>query len=183
MQSRQKTQSQRQTPVNQQAEMWADVGGAYAYQQPLGFGGLFAGYNPATRIGHISTSSIFLDFPKADFLRQVESRVYYLYKGDKSNVEDSIYALAFVTTADEYKFLKSNNLTITADKEKIFLGKALRFWRENYTNKQELLVYKMKRAQLMKIVKAERLSIQLGSYSGAISAESLAFINNLLKAS
>jgi endonuclease YncB( thermonuclease family) len=180
LQSQNKKPVQRQTAP--QVEMWADVGGGGG-DQPFGVGGLLAGYDPTRQIGHISTPSIFLDFPKSDFLKKVESRVFYLYKGDKSNIEDSVYAVAFLSTSKEYSFLKSNNLTIIADNQKVSFGKAARFWREGYASKQELLVYKMKRAQLMKIVNAQKISIQIGSYSGGISAESLAYINNLLKAS
>jgi endonuclease YncB( thermonuclease family) len=180
LQSQNKKPVQRQTAP--QVEMWADVGGGGG-DQPFGVGGLLAGYDPTRQIGHISTPSIFLDFPKSDFLKKVESRVFYLYKGDKSNIEDSVYAVAFLSTSKEYSFLKSNNLTIIADNQKVSFGKAARFWREGYASKQELLVYKMKRTQLMKIVNAQKISIQLGSYSGGISAESLAYINNLLKAS
>lgn len=181
MQSQNKKPVQRQQ-VAPQVEMWADVGGGGG-DQPFGVGGLLAGYDPTKQIGHISTPSIFLDFPKGDFLKKVESRVFYLYKGDKSNIEDSVYAVAFLATSKEYSFLKSNNLTIIADGQKIPFGKVARFWREGYASKQELLVYKMKRAQLMKIVNAQKIVLQLGNYSGGISPESLAYINNLLKVS
>ena len=166
-----------------QGELWADVGGANAYEQPIGAGGLLGGYNPTAKIGHISTPSIYLNFPAAGLLRQIESRVFYIYKGDKTKIEDSIYLVGFIATAKDYKFVKSNNLVITADGEKIAFGKAARFWRKNYENVQELLVYKMKRAQLMKLVKAEKITVQIGNYNGEISAESLALINNLLNAS
>lgn len=182
MQNRNKTLAQRQKPAPQ-VEMWADVGGASQFDQPLGIGGLRAGFDPVKQIGHISTPSIFLDFPDAGFLQKVDSRLFYIYKGDKSNIEDSVYVLGFVTTSKEYRFLKSNNLTVTADAQKVALGKARRFFRSNGAFVQELLLYKITRAQLMKIVKAEKIFVQIGSYKGGISSESLTFINNLLSAS
>lgn len=175
-------QSQRQQ-VAPQVEMWADVGGATSFDQPLGIGGLRAGYDSALKIGHISTPSVQLDFPAGNFLRKVESRIFYLYKGDKTNIEDSVYLIGFLTASKEYRFLKSNNLTITADGQKVVLGKARRFYQKGISSVQELLLYKITRAQLMKVAKAEKISIQLGSYSGGISSESLMFINNLLNAS
>jgi len=166
-----------------QVEMWADVGSASQFDQPLGYGGLRAGYDAAQRVGHISTPSVYLDFPKGDFLKKVESRLFYLYKGDKTNIEDSVYMIGFLSVAKEYKFLKSNNLTITADSEKVVLGKAHRFYRQDPASAKELLLYKITRAQLMKIVKAEKISVQLGSFAGGLSNESLTLINNLLSAS
>jgi endonuclease YncB( thermonuclease family) len=167
-----------------QAEMWADVGeGDNSFDQPMGLGGLRAGYDPAVKVGHISTPSLYLDFPKADFLRKMESRLFYFYKGDKANIEDSIYLVAFLVTAKEYKFAASNNLVITADSQKIVLGKARRFFRKNNAYTEELLVYKATRAQIMKMSKAERIGVQIGSYAGGISSDSLMFINNLLNAS
>jgi endonuclease YncB( thermonuclease family) len=168
-------------PIPTQTELWADVGGS-SYDQPLGFGGLRTGFDPLKRIGHISTPSIFLDFPKNEFSK-VESRLYYLFKGDKSRVEDSVYALAILSTSKEYKFMKANNLTITADKQKIALGKPLRFSRKDLSSVRELLVYKITRAQIMKLVQAEKISLQAGRFSGGITVDSLTYINNLINAS
>ena len=173
---------QRQRPAPQM-EMWADVGGANAFDQPLGYGGLRAGYDPALKVGHVSTPTIYLDFPNSGFLQKVDSRLFYLYKGDKTNIEDSIYMVGFVFTSKEYKFIKSNNLTISADSQKLVLGKAQRFFRQDMSSVKELLLYKITRAQLMKIVKAEKISVQIGSDKGVISNESLTVINNLLNAS
>ena len=164
-------------------EMWADVGGASQFDQPLGFGGLRAGYDPKLRAGHISTPSIFLDFPGAGFLKPVESRLFYVYKGDKGNVEDSVYVVGFMVSSKNYMFVKSNALTLTADSQKFVIGKAKRFSHQDKTGAQELLVYRITRAQLMKLVKAEKILVQIGPYKGGITNESITFINNLLNAS
>jgi len=166
-----------------QVEMWADVGGANAFDQPLGYGGLRAGYDPTLKAGHISTPSIYLDFPNSGFLQKVDSRLFYIYKGDKTNIEDSIYMVGFIITSKEYKFTKLNNLTITADSQKLPLGKAIRFYRQDASSVKELLLYKITRAQLMKIVNAEKISVQIGNDKGVISNDSLTMINNLLNAS
>lgn len=181
--------NQRRTPVQQgrqpamQMEMWADVGGANEFDQPLGLGGLRAGYDSGLRIGHISTPSIYLDFPNAGFLKKVDSRLFYLYKGDKANIEDSVYIIGFITNSKEYRFVKSGNLLITADSQKIALRKWRRFSQQGSSSVSELLLYKISRAQIMKIVKAQNISVQIGTYKGAISSESLMYINNLLSAS
>ena len=70
-----------------------------------------------------------------------------------------------------------------ADKEKMSFGKGLRFWRQSGSVSQELLVYQITRAQIMKLVKSEKIFVQVGNYSGGISADSLTWINNLLNAS
>lgn len=182
MQRKKKAVPQRQQ-VAPQMEMWADVGGANDFDQPLGMGGLRAGYDPRLRVGHISTPSIYLDFPNSDFLQKVDARLFYLYKGDKTNVEDSIYMVGFIVSSKNYQFVKSNNLMITADAQKFALGKAKRFTRENMNSVSELLLYRITRAQLLKIAKAEKISVQIGVHKGAISAGSLTMINNLLNVS
>ncbi|HVE55739.1 MAG TPA: thermonuclease family protein [Pyrinomonadaceae bacterium] len=174
--------AQRQGPAPQ-VEMWADVGGANAFDQPLGYGGLRAGYDPGMKVGHVSTPSIYLDFPNSNFLQKVDSRIFYVYKGDKTKIEDSVYIIGFITTTKEYRFLKSNSLTITADSQKLSLGKAKRFYRQDMSSVKELLLYKITRAQLMKIAQAGKISVQIGSDKGVISNESLTIINNLLNAS
>jgi endonuclease YncB( thermonuclease family) len=180
--------SQRKTPVQRkqvvpQTEMWADVGGANQFDQPLGLGGLRAGYDPGLRVGHISTPSIYLDFPNAGFLKKVDSRLFYLYKGDKANIEDSVYVIGFLTASKEFRFVKSGSLIITADSQKIALGKWRRYAKQGNSSVAELLLYKISRAQIMKIAKAERISVQIGTYKGALSSESLMLINNLLNVS
>lgn len=174
--------AQRQQTVPK-VEMWADVGGADAFDQPLGYGGLRAGYDPTLRIGHVSTPSIYLDFPNSGFLQKVDSRLFYLYKGDKTRIEDSVYVIGFITTAKEYRFTKANNLTITADSQKFALGKARRYFQKDASSARELLLYKITRAQLMKIAQAEKISVQIGNDKGVISNESLTMINNLMNAS
>jgi endonuclease YncB( thermonuclease family) len=181
IQSQKNTVQRRVVP---QTEMWADVGGGdSSFDQPLGLGGLRAGYDANLKIGHISTPSIFLDFPAGDFLRKVESRLFYIYKGDKANIEDSVYWIGFLSVSKEYKFAKSNSLTVSADAQKVVLGKAKRFTFKGNSSVEEMLFYKITRAQLMKIAKAERISVQMGSYTGGISSDSLMYINNLLNAS
>ncbi len=181
MQNQKKRLTQRQQ-ISPQIEMWADVGGASNFDKPLGLGDLRTGFNSTLGVGHISTPSVFLDFPTNDFLRKVESRIFYIYKGDKANVEDSVYLVGFITTTKESKFLKSNSAMIIADSQKISLGKPRRFFRQNISSVNELLLYKITRAQLMKIAGAQKISVQLGGYSGAISSESLMYLNNLMNA-
>lgn len=182
MQRKQKKQVQRQ--VAPQTEMWADVSGAgEGLAQTSSVGGLYSAYNASVRVGYICTSSILLDVSGNDFLRKIESRVFYVYRGDQTRINDSVYALAFMSTSKEYKFLKSNGLTIIADKQKITLPLGKRFYRENYQSVQELLVYKISRSQLTKIANAKNISVKIGRFSGGIAGESVTYVNNLLNAS
>lgn len=179
-------ESRKKVPVRQQIapqmEMWANVGGASEFDEPLSFGGLRAGYDPRLRIGHVSTPSIYLNFPKSDFM-SAETRAFYVYRGDKTNVEFSVYAVGILVRSKESRFIKSNDLIITADGQKISLGKARRYPFEESSSVVELLVYKISRAQLMKIAKAGKISVQVGIHKGAITADSLMYINNLLNLS
>ena len=153
-----------------QTQMWADVGDGGQFDQPYSVGGLRIGYDPLKNVGFIFTPSIYLDFPKADFLQKVESRVYYGYRGNKANVEDSVYVIGFLTKSKSYKFLKSNGLTIMADSQKIVLKLGRRFSQREPSGDWELMFYKITRAQLQKIAGAQKISVQLGSYSGIAKA-------------
>jgi endonuclease YncB( thermonuclease family) len=182
IQKKRKIVPQRQQ-VATQGEIWANVGGPSQYDQPLGIGGLRTGYNSEKGFGYIFTPSIFLDFPKSDFLTRVETRLFYVYKGERTAIERSVYMIAFFAISKNPKFVKSNNLVITADGQKIVLGKARRYVEQDARAVYELLAYKITRAQIMKIAKAERISVQIGTYNGAISTDSLEMINNLINAS
>ena len=181
-------QKQRQTPVRRQqvvpqVEMWADVGGANSFDQPLGFGGLRSGYDPTRQVGHISTPSVYWDFPDAGFLQRADSRFFYIYRGDKTQIEDSVYLVGFIITSKNFQFTKSNSMTFTADGQKIALGAARRYYRQDMSSVKELLLYRITRAQIQKLIKAEKITVQIANYKGYISSDSLTYINNLLNAS
>jgi endonuclease YncB( thermonuclease family) len=172
-------QRQRTAP---QVEMWADVGDGGQYDQPYGVGGLRSGFDPSKNAGLIFTPSIYLDFPKSDFLKKVETRVYYFYRGSQTSIENSLYFIGFLTTSKNYKFLKPTKITITADGEKIVLGKLRRYYRQGDSYVNELMFGLVTRTQLMKIVNAEKISVQIGNNSGVISNDSLMYLNNLMNA-
>ena len=165
-------------------EMWADVGGASnQFDQPTGFGGLRAGYDGARRVGHVSTPSIFVDFPGAGFLKKIESRLFYVYRGDKTRIEESLYVIGFLSAAKKQMFAKSNRLTITAGGQAMSFGLAKRFYREDENSVYELVLYRITRAQLLKLSKAPQIGIQIGAYKGSISTDSQMYMENLLNAS
>jgi endonuclease YncB( thermonuclease family) len=181
MQSQNKKLSQPSKTVPQM-EMWANIDGASQLDQPLGIGGLREGFSPSKNIGAIFTPSIYLDFPNDDFLKKVEARVYYAYRGSKTNIEDSFYFIGFLTTSKNFKFLKSSSITVTADGQKIVLSRVRRYYRQDAEKVSELVFGTVKRAQLLKIAKAEKISVRLGRYSGIISSDSLTYLNNLMDA-
>lgn len=169
-----------QNPV--QPSLWADVSGITDGEKPA-FGGLYTGYDAARRIGYVSTQSISFDVAGGDFLRPVEARAFHLYRGDQSQIEKTAYAIAFMTTAKDFRFINQYSLVVTADNQKLDLGKAVRFYRKNYDNVQELLVYRVKRGVLARLATAKKISLTLGKYPAALSPESAGYIKNMLNAS
>lgn len=174
------------TPVQQktvaQTEMWAEIEGAAQYNQPYGIGELRKGYKPEKDVSFIFTPSIFPDFPEDSFLKKVEARFIYAYRGVNLRAGEEGYGIGFLTASKEYKFVKSSNLTIIADSQKIVLKRLVRLFQRDNSVNYEYMLFKISRAQSMKIAGAKKISIRLGTYSGTISADSLMYLNNLMNA-
>ena len=89
--------------------------------------------------------------------------------------------MAFLSEAANYRFEKSNNLTIIADGKKFPLGKAIRFDRTDGSRAQELLAYKVDRNVLEKLVKAKQIKFTVGTFSGVMKEDYQNLVDNLLK--
>lgn len=163
-------------------ELWGNIGAGAQYNQPYGVGDLRVGSDPVRKVGFIYTPGIFFDLPGGGFLRKAEARVLYGYGTAEANANRSVYLIGFVTASKDLKFEQKNSLTITAGNQKIVVGAMRRFVRQNAASVEELIFYRITRAQLMKIVQARKVSIRLGNYSSVVSGESLASVKNLMNA-
>lgn len=147
-----------------------------------GFGGIYSGTLPKHKIGYVVTAPNLIKSADKNPPKWMDFRAMHLYKQYQSK-DPTINFMAMVSESDKHKFVRSNSLTIYADREKISLGKAVRFFRKNGEAVQELLLYKVSRNNLSKIAKAKDVSIKIGNYSAKMSGDYLESVKNLLSAS
>lgn len=142
--------------------------------------GLHTGYEPALMFGHIRTSGTFLNLTGGNVKQSLEYRVYYVYQDSQFGQRRSAYLIGFLATANNYRFSKANNLIVTADGQKLALGKAKRFAAAAHSGAQELMWYRASRSALNKIANASSLSITLGGFSGPMNSDSQDLMRQLL---
>jgi hypothetical protein len=146
------------------------------------FGGIYSGTLPGYKIGYIVTAPNLLKTADKNPPEWMDFRALYFYKQYQSQAP-SINFLAMMAESDKHKFIKSNSLTIYADRERINMGKAFRFFRKRGEAVQELLLYKVSRTTLSKIAKAKNVSIKIGNYSAKLSDKYTESVKNLISAS
>ncbi|MBK8147967.1 MAG: thermonuclease family protein [Acidobacteria bacterium] len=157
-------------------DAWSDV---RSIDKEAGVGGIIRKYDAARRFGYnfmmqaqITVSGVAKP-PYLDF------RMGYVY-GYNANGKVAGWAIAILSDADEYKFAKSNNLTVFVGKEKIELGKAYRFFGDTGAARRETLVYLINRANLLKIANASDVKVKVGAFNGNLGNKLQNLAKNLL---
>jgi endonuclease YncB( thermonuclease family) len=168
-----------QLAANSKMELWPDVTSDPGKKKANAVG-LFTGYDPEQKAGYAMTSVAYLDLADGETHRKVEYQTAYFYKGDAANKTNSAFVVGIVSEGKDFSFLTLNNLTVTADGQKIALGKAKRFTHQADDSAQELLLYKTDKMTIARIAKAKNLSVRLGTYSGAMTEEARAMVQKLL---
>ena len=79
-------------------------------------GGLIVGYNALSKIGVVATRLLKLEIPARENLQATGIGIGYFYHDDGRKGRESIYIAG----------VESNDLIVTADNQKIFIGKAVR---------------------------------------------------------
>jgi endonuclease YncB( thermonuclease family) len=163
----------------QDVDMWSNVGDTSNATEVPNVAGLLSGTVPQYGFTYVSTTSGLFKSIDEDSNVKVESRSVYIHSAQQEN---NGYVIGFLTESEEYMFAEQNSLTIVADKQKINLGKALRFSRQLPNAVQELLVYKIDQKTLSKLAAAKDISITLGKYQGKTADDYLTRIKNLVTA-
>lgn len=178
-------QPQHRQPVrqltNNDFQMWADVN-SRAAEDANAVGGLAMKYDAAVKMGYVATTRALFDLAAKNSGQRVDFRMAYIYR-DWERGRASIYLVGILSEAEDWKFLKSNSLTVIADGRKLSFGRAIRLYRRTPVAAQEFLVYKISRSTITKIVKAKNVQINLGVYSGELNDKLQIMLKNLLEAS
>ena len=146
-------------------------------------GGLMVGYNAQSKIGIIATPLLKLEIPDKNYIQAFGIGIGYFYRDDQSKGRESIYLVGIESDSKDFRFLKFNDLIITADNQKIVIGKASRNFRRNDFLVKELLIYQVKRTVIAKIANAKSVKIKVGNYSTSLNADAHRMLKNLLNAS
>lgn len=170
------TQPRRAAPETQ---MWADV---KEQKMPTGantIGGLLVSNDPSGKFSIVATPSFRLYVGEKD-APEMTIGIGYFYADAGARGVKSEYLIAVESESPKAVFLKENSLVITADKQKIVIGKAKHAMRKNEDGVKEILTYFIKRDVIEKIADAENVEYKIGSYSGTVGVNIQTLLQNLL---
>lgn len=146
-------------------------------------GGLLVGYNPSTKLGAVATPMMKMDVADTNGKQVVGVQLVYLYyDGNENKGRQNVYLVGIISQSQDFKFLKYNDLVVTADNRKIVIGKATRIARRNEIGVVEGLEYQIKKSAFTEIANAKKLKIKVGTYSGELGDIQM-LLHNLLQAS
>lgn len=164
---------------NQDMDIWADVMSGWSKESV----GLLTNYNAAAGFGSVVTSATFLNLTSGGGRQKLEIRAIYAYRSLPDGGKDKAYLIGFQATSREYRFARTNSMTVVADGERFALGQAKRFSRQTSFGSQEMLFYRLSRKALTAIASARKAQITIGAFTGALDVESQSLMLQLLDAS
>lgn len=172
--------------LTSESQMWAGTAEAFGKlpENVSNVGGLMVGYNPSVKLGFAATPLLEVEVAEKDGSQAIGVGVAYVYfDGNESKGRQSLYMIGVVSESRDFKFLKFNDLVVTADNQKIVVGKAVRKVRKNDYSVRETLAYRVKRSVLAKIADAEKVNVKVGTYSTTLNSEIQTMLKNLLNVS
>lgn len=144
-------------------------------------GGLMVGYNAQTKIGIVASPMLKLQIPDTGVFNSFGIGIAYLYQDQEGKSRQGVYLVGVESDSNDFRFLKSNDLIVTADNQKIVIGKAKRGSRQNGMLVKETLIYTVKRSVITKIIRAKSVTIKVGNHSTQIGPDIQTMLENFLK--
>lgn len=129
-------------------------------------GPLVHGYNSASRTGFLSTSV--LGVKEADGQPAGQSTavdITYIYRQDEKKGRTGKFVVTLHSSADEWRFLKANELAVVADEKKHSVGKPIRSAEDRNGRMVEKLTYEVPRSTMERIAFGGEVHIKVGSYT------------------
>lgn len=157
-------------------QAWSEI---RSLDREAGIGGIIRKYDVARGIGYNLTTQAEVNVASKSKPNYLDLRLGYVYAYN-GTAKRSVWAVAVLSDADEYKFAKANSLTILADGEKIELGKAYRLFGDTGAARRETLIYVIPRSKVEKIAKASDIKIKVGVFSGDLGRKLKDLAKNLL---
>lgn len=147
-------------------------------------GGLLMGYDPAIKLGLIATPLISKQIPDDGGKQLIALQAIYMYydaNADKGR--QSVYLIGIDSSSKDFKYLKDNDLTVTADDRKFVIHKVKLVTKRGENGVAESLVYRIEKSVFAKIANARNVSIKIGAFSSGLDGEYQMTLHNLLQAS
>lgn len=171
--------------LNSESQMWTETAAPFGKvpENVSTVGGLLVSYDPLAKIGLAATPLLKIDVADKDGSQAVGIGIAYLYHDDENKGRETVYFVGVESESRDFKFLKFNDLTVTADNQKILIGKARRRERQTDFSVQEILIYQIKRSVFTKIANAKKVEVKVGNYAGRVPENIQSMLANLLKVS
>ncbi|HMQ03590.1 MAG TPA: thermonuclease family protein [Pyrinomonadaceae bacterium] len=140
---------------------WADINPHLKDPGPL-----VHGYNAAGRTGFLSTSVMGVKEAEGQPAGQSTSvDITYLYRQDEQKGRSGKFIVTLHSSADDWRFLKANDLTVVADEKKFVVGKPKRS-AENQNGKMvEMLTFEVSKATMERVAYGGEVFVKVGNYT------------------
>lgn len=152
------------------------------YESTNNIGGLMVGFNSKDKSGFVASPQFKIEIADKNNSLKAEIAVAYFYKESEKKGKESYYLFGLESESGEWKFLKTNDLIIFADNEKINIGKANRIAVEENGKFKETLTYKIKRTIVEKVANAQKVEFKIANYAGKMDDDLQTIVKNLLNA-
>jgi endonuclease YncB( thermonuclease family) len=129
-------------------------------------GAIAHGYNAATQTGFMGTliGSI-KDDQAATAGQKTALNITYHYTEKGKDGRTGYFLIRVISVADNFRFLKSNFMTVEADGKKLVVGKPHRLADKQASDHAEQLTYRVNRSVIEKITNGADVVIKIGDYS------------------
>lgn len=170
--------------LSEGTDLFVDPFEANRYDTATGYGGLRTNYDPLRNITRVNTPTMVLEMPSKGWVTKLNARFYFFHRGQVADTPEKIYAIGVAGVSYSKKFSQATKLIVYADGRAYDLGKAFYFNGKNTEPDSkgelaEVVFYRISQAQLAKFASARSITLQVGSYRGAIPSQSGEYIRNL----
>lgn len=152
------------------------------YESTNNISGLMIGYSSQDKMGFVTTPQFKIEIVDKENSQKVDIGVTYFYKETEKKGKESYYLVGIESEANEWKFLKTNELIAFADNQRIIIGKATRTFQQEKNSFKETLTYKINRKLVERIANAQKVEFKIGNYAGKLDGDLQNLIKTLLNA-
>lgn len=149
-------------------ETWSRSPKSYA-QKLGGYDDLYYGKTAQNDASFIVTDQNFPVVKVGKVSQKIDLRTMYISKGELYNPHQHAYFIAILSSSKNYRFLKSNSLTLYVDGKKMHMARTVRLYRPEAEGVGELLLIRTTKQQLKRIAKARKVRMKVGNYSGGVT--------------
>lgn len=149
-------------------------------------GALLHGYNAESKRGYIGTSLLGVaELEKEKDLNGQKTAVdiTYFYKEDDRKGRTGVFVVSVISLANEWRFLKGNDLVVVADEKSTLIGKPKRTTFKEGDLVGEKLIYEVSRGAIERFINGADVVIKVGDYSMCPQPGLQLLLYNLLRVS